>query len=64
VVEAAEHSVTTHLPGATDLARAMWRLELEREMRPRGVVVLDVLPEHSAQVTFAQRNDVIGALAA
>jgi len=38
------------------------RFELERAVRSRRVVVLDVLEQHAPKVALVQRDDVVGAL--
>ena len=45
-----------------DIARFR-RVAVQRLMAARLVVVLDVLTKHVAEVVFAPRDDVVGALA-
>jgi hypothetical protein len=45
-------------------ASGYWRIFIERQMRPRFQVVLDVGTQHAAQSTRVGDNDVIEALAA
>jgi hypothetical protein len=64
MMEAAEHRVAPHRPGDAHVPWAFGCLLAKGQMRARCVVVGGVLKEHSAEVALAQRDDVVGAVAA
>ena len=64
VVEPAQHLLSAHHPDEPHLPRTFGRLLLKRLMRPRRVVVRDVLEQDPAEVALAQRDDVVRAVAA
>ena len=64
MMKATEDGMRNDLTVSLHRAPTDRRLELERSMRPRGVVVVDVLTQHRAKVSLAQWNDVVNALSA
>ena len=64
VVQATEDGCRDDRPVAVFDFPRLRRIPLERHVAPRLVVVGHVLPQHAPQVTFAERDDVIEALAA
>ncbi len=63
MVQTTEHGRRAHLTDGLYSARYR-RVPIERLVRPRPVVVLDVLPHHSQQMLSPERDDVIRAVAA
>ena len=63
MMKPAEHGPRAQFPEGLDAARGR-RISVERLMRTRGVVVVDVLPKRAQQMSPAERDDVIRALAA
>ena len=62
MVEAAEERMSDDVTMAVHVSRTLGRLEFERATRSRRVVVVGVLQEHSAEMAFVQRDDVVRAL--
>ena len=58
-----KHRVRDDAASFPNISRAVRGLELEGPVRPRRVVVLDVLTEQPPQVTLVERDEVVRALA-
>ncbi len=63
VMQAAENGVGNHVTDTRAATSRYRRVSIERHVRPRFVVVLDVRPKRAQQVPLTERNDVIDALA-
>ena len=65
MAQSAEHGKCNDLSQLAGLHHPRyWAVLLQAQMRPRVVVVVEVLPEHPPQVASAEHDDVVQALAA
>ena len=61
MMQSAKHRTRHDLPTSLDHARER-RIAIERLVRPRSVVVVDVLAKGSKEMTSPERDDLVRAL--